>query len=84
VRAALHDGLTFLGVKLDAQRNVASPSDVDIAAEECPVRVCSAKNLILLNFRIPSCCYLLESVFVMQTTQNGTSHHSMTTGNIVT
>ncbi|HEV2493425.1 MAG TPA: acetate kinase [Terriglobia bacterium] len=39
VRASTCEGLAFLGVKLDAERNVTSPSDQDIAAEDSPVRV---------------------------------------------
>jgi acetate kinase len=39
VRAVVCDGLAFLGVKVDAGRNVASPLDRDIAAEESAVRV---------------------------------------------
>ena len=46
--------------------------------------LCSATNLIVLNFRQPSCRYLLESVFVMQTAEDGASYHPVTIPNMVT
>lgn len=39
VRAAVCDGFRFLGMKLDPEKNMASPQDTDIAAADSAVRV---------------------------------------------
>jgi acetate kinase len=38
IRTAAADGLGFLGVRLDAARNVAAPADADVGAEDARVR----------------------------------------------
>ena len=66
---------------LDAPLEGNLPTPTPYHHRQCLRPLCSAKNLILLIFGHPSCCYLLESVFVMQTAQNGASYDSVTTRN---
>ena len=38
IRAAACEGLEFLGLQIDPEKNVRSPEDIDIATDESPVR----------------------------------------------
>jgi acetate kinase len=39
LRAAVCDGLEFLGLRLDPNRNIAPVPDADVASEESPARI---------------------------------------------
>lgn len=61
LRAAVCDGLEFLGVMLDARRNTSAQPDCDVAAADSPVRVLVIRTREDLMIARSAACLLTES-----------------------